>query len=1168
MLTAVEKQEALEAVDFLLDYLFLPIRKDAWDEYLKLEMGLFDLFVGAWDDQVQKAVLSVAEATVKMTAMGITIGEEEVGILANALKNALGPELALKVGKKAGDLLKAGYLLGKKGVWLSDEVDEYKALMQVGLNLEDSRALEIMSKHTTYWVGNAYSEILSNKIEDIVAGALKQGLGRKEVAQQLRLALISDVGDRPKHYWELLAGVVMNRSRNLGSVSGFVEAGVTVYEIFNPMDERTSDICRFMNGKQFRVSDLVRHRNKIMAAKSPEEIKAIAPWYRLRQSGSPGTYEIYVGGGWKPMPGDAKSLGRLGLYLPPYHGHCRSSVIAVEYDAGDPSEPLPIAFEEIEEPPPPPPTVPVPEQLPHPKAPVEMIPDSPDGWGKIPQAAGLKFLKDGAYLGGAGRKYVFVDADGNQYLVKPAITKSGKKEEPFRAYVQEAVARLSYKLLGPDRTIEVVTRVLPDHQGKPVVSSVQRLLGGVKGNIRNQGGFKSLSGDQIRQVFREHTVDWLTGNFDAHDGQFIVLADGKILGADKENAFKFWRDPKSLKMSRTYAPNPEWPIYNDLFDAFAKGKIDLDLNDVLPAIQRVEAMSDQEFLDIFARYRDALPLSAAEKAQLAEHMLQRKHGLREEYRRFFSELLEERTGKKGIKFQFADEIPKGKLAEAPIAAKAFSEDFLKGLSWKPLFDLAKAQGLKYANSASKTELIAFLMDPAQKSEIEAAIKARKAAAGARRAKKPKIDRDEAVWDDLSLVREDPWGEGFHRDADLIEGQWVRVKRAAGGGIDGYIVEFKTTEHEASRIYQELKNRYASGKDVREGDWLWLEDAVRSQPTRYDLSRVSEGLMREFGSRTAFIIEKDGYRIEFWKSGSMKMPAMWGQTRITINGDGKEAANRLRAALTELGLDRAIAKPTADEEYRLRLMRVLWQDKPQEESKLRGKWRDISIEELERIAGPEGVERAKRLVRKDMGHGYFTWVDPEVESLYPEVVNLWAGITSSNAAKITADVLQNGLMSTVERWTHGITARGASSLTDFSTGGADSAFTRLVTKGRVGVPYRDHFGGNGSFRVVFSKRVLERTDWYAYHEDQFGTTAPSTFSRRPSAIEFVRKQMKHYTYGNEVMFRKHIPPEYIERVDADSESARQALIDELKGRGITTFNGKPVEEIVQVRRVTG
>lgn len=1169
MLTARLKREALEAVDFLLDYLFVPIRKDSWDEYLGLEVDMAELLLGGWNSQVKKGIAEIAAAVVELGKWGDgTVDSEDVKFLAEVLQDILGPELAKEVGDQAGDILKAAYVLGKEGLSPSDE---YKAMLSLGLNLQDSAALDIMNKHTVYWIGNAYSEILSADIESIVATALKDGLGREEVARNLRDLLTFQVGERPDHYWRLLAGVVMNRSRNLGSVSGMVEAGVTVYEVFNPLDERTSDICRYMNGKTFHVSDLVKHRDAILSAKSPEEIKAIAPWHRVREKG--GKYEINLGGSWKAMPGDSKSLGRLGLYLPPYHGNCRSSVIATEYDVGDPAEPVPVRFEEIPDPPPPPPTKPIPKQPAEskgpkiePKEPVDEIPEEPDGWGKIPQAFGLMFHKNAAYLGGASKKFIFLDADGNQYLVKPGLTKAGTTAEAFRVYIQEATARLSYKLLGPKRTIEVVSRVLPDDKGNPILSSVQRLIGGVKGDLKQLGGLSGLNGNQLRAIFQEHTIDWLTGNFDAHAGQFIMLQDGKILGTDKENGFKFWKDPKSLRMSRTYAPNPEWPIYNDLFDGFAKGKIDLDLNDVLPAIQRVEAMSDQEFLDIFKKYRDALPISDADREKLAAHMLQRKHELREEYRRFFSELLEERTGKKGIQFQFADEIPKGKLAEQPLAAKAFSQEQLEGLQWKALFDMAKSQGLKYASDASKPELIAFLSNPSLKAEVEAGIKARKIQrTAAKKTAAQRTDRDEAIWDDLSLVDNNPRGEAFHRDSVAIEGQSVRVRRAVGDGFDGYVIEFKTAETEGERLFRELYER----KDAKEGEWKWFMNASK-RPNGFDISEINHELTSSgrLGQRNAWIIDRGDYTIEVWKNEYYF--AMKGQVRIWVRGDGKQAAKRLKEALSDIKLDRAIAKPTPDDEYRLRLMRVLWQDNPEAERRLRYRWDSMSIEEIERAAGPQIVARAKRLVKKDLGGGAFTWVDPEFEKLYPDAVNVWAGLGTHATPTNAADVIESGLQGTVERWSNGIYRQGASSFDDMKSGGADSAFARLVTKGNEGSRYASHYKGDGPYNIVYSKRVLERTDWYGHHGDSYGEARPhsSIWRRRPSAQGFVTGQRDRYTYDNEIMFRRFIPTEYMERVDARSEAERQMLLDELRRRGITEVNGKPIEELVIVKEVTG
>src|SRR5690606_14962237 len=131
---------------------------------------------------------------------------------------------------------------------------------------------------------------------------------------------------------------------------------------------------------------------------------------------------------------------------------------------------------------------------------------------------------------------------------KPAVAKSGGKPEPFRAYVQEAVSQVQARVLGeqfvvPIKAVEVEGRF----------GTIQPLLD-VKGDLKKIP-LADLTPDQLRMIQQEHVIDWLVGNFDSHPGNHIVLADGRIIGIDKEQAFRYIADPKSWRVSTTYHPN-------------------------------------------------------------------------------------------------------------------------------------------------------------------------------------------------------------------------------------------------------------------------------------------------------------------------------------------------------------------------------------------------------------------------------------------------------------------------------------------------------------------------------------------------------------------------------------------------------------------------------------
>ena len=99
-------------------------------------------------------------------------------------------------------------------------------------------------------------------------------------------------------------------------------------------------------------------------------------------------------------------------------------------------------------------------------------------------------------------------------------------------------------------------------------------------------------------------------------------------------------------------------------------------------------------------------------------------------------------------------------------------------------------------------------------------------------------------------------------------------------------------------------------------------------------------------------------------------------------------------------------------------------------------------------------------------------------------------------------------------------------------------------------------------------IMDRTDWYAYQHDHYGTTRESDFAGRQSPDELFEAQRRYgYMGSNEQMYRTGIPLEMIAGV-AVSEDQRGMVISECQRAGITEVNGIPIEKfIVTAERVS-
>lgn len=248
----------------------------------------------------------------------------------------------------------------------------------------------------------------------------------------------------------------------------------------------------------------------------------------------------------------------------------------------------------------------------------------------------MKNMGNASHLGGAGKKDIYSDNYGRQYIYKPSVSKSGSKEL-FRALVQQTVSKIASRIFRYGDHVPVHT----DTAVNVEFGSVQPLIPGVIGNLKDID-WRLLTTEQIQDIQREHVLDWAVGNFDSHAGNFILIESGKVLGVDKEQAFRYTNDVRSLKMSLDYHPNAqygEWePIYNDIYRDYANSKIDLDLSLIDQPLMRLESIPDEEYQQILKPYADSLNL----KSSFYQLVLERKKNARTEFRDFFARLQQQR----------------------------------------------------------------------------------------------------------------------------------------------------------------------------------------------------------------------------------------------------------------------------------------------------------------------------------------------------------------------------------------------------------------------------------------------------------------------------------------------------------------------------------------------
>lgn len=791
----------------------------------------------------------------------------------------------------------------------------------------------------------------------------------------------------------------------------------------------------------------------------------------------------------------------------------------------------------------------------------------------IPDAPNLRTLdyKSSVKMG-TGEMHQYTDEAGHEWLFKPAQSKYGGHKEAFRAYVQEA----GYKVQGivdPDTAVPVKALTLDTPKGQKFGAAQLRIE-----DLDNsfdlkswQSSFGGTTPDAsvIAQLQRENVTDWLMCNYDSHGGNFLLQqSTGRVIGVDKEQAFRYIGKAEAQQMSYTFHPNAVYgetePIYNTIYRKFANGDIDINLNDVLPYIQRVEAVPDSAYREIFREYAEALYGKGNKAEQLLDQIVSRKQNLRVTFEDFYSDLLTQRKGYHTA-FQFVDNASS---AQKSIATATLSTDALKAMSLNDLKAIAHKQNIKYAWNMNKAQLVEAISDPNKTAQIVQDAKNR--AYGIGTTKKPSVPKpantkagrdvngvkqlSDALNDiDGTLQDSTPRGVALISDSSALEGMETNLRRVTIDGKDYYELSGKLTREK----WEKTINGMSSQQTGSNWHFNQIKGSIDYTKPVLNLSAQTQ----TYGIGTKYIRSGDDILVITGSDAESSARALMGQFNIRVQAaNGAEAARKMQELMKQAGISDIADDFTVEALDHYKKMRVIWQTDPALASKLNVA--TVSDKDIDAALKKLGITKARldKVEVRQVTDGYWTLYDPEnvVLAAKHDVAYLYHEASSIDAA---VNVLSsNELLATTNRWGRGIVSNGASSSADIRTGGADSVFTRIVhNKDIAGGEYR--YASFGDYVFVFDKKALARTDWYAYTSDEFGSTELGTFKNRPGTEAFYKATQTSYRRSNEVLFRKSLPMDTLTEVRVPAKDV-QPLIAMLKQRGITKINGIKLENLIK------
>lgn len=252
-----------------------------------------------------------------------------VGLIGNAYKLARRAGHDKATGKSKGSL----QYVAPKAESVKKAVAP-KATIAVKFGLADEKAIAQLSKQEMMWIGEVYENVaptVNAALEDAVALGLSMSEAGKAVADAVSDALLNieipkGYTGTAQRYFEGLAANAITNVRVQGQIQSFANLGVTSYELVNPDDERTTDLCHELNGTVFTTDQGIANMEELAKASTPDEYRAAKPFLPPKD-----VLEMLAKG--------ADVLAAAGQAFPPFHFECRTTVdiseASMDFDALD-----------------------------------------------------------------------------------------------------------------------------------------------------------------------------------------------------------------------------------------------------------------------------------------------------------------------------------------------------------------------------------------------------------------------------------------------------------------------------------------------------------------------------------------------------------------------------------------------------------------------------------------------------------------------------------------------------------------------------------------------------------------------------------------------------------------------------------------------------------------
>jgi SPP1 gp7 family putative phage head morphogenesis protein len=272
----------------------------------------YHTLINTWDKKIKKASKDAIKALLDLPENLIN-NDKHLRSLEYYIRQYLGEDFAHALDEKIKVFSEVTYRL-------SAQEPQFRGV-KFSFTPVDLRNVEMIKKQQVFWLKNYYDGNMSNKLSEILTKSVENKWTKIELSEELRTHF-SDLVKGSKHYFEGLAEHTSLRVREFARLNNYQKCGATRYQIVAVMDERTSDICRALNGQIFELTPAIKTMESMFKIADCDDfdtakarLKELAPFVTEKQIEYKDNIPVGIRGDHTPFP--------------PFHWRCRTRTVMI-----------------------------------------------------------------------------------------------------------------------------------------------------------------------------------------------------------------------------------------------------------------------------------------------------------------------------------------------------------------------------------------------------------------------------------------------------------------------------------------------------------------------------------------------------------------------------------------------------------------------------------------------------------------------------------------------------------------------------------------------------------------------------------------------------------------------------------------------------------------------